>query len=460
MPVKGRHWACSVTAFAQIGPLCAVGLMPWSRDISPGIEANLSARRLTSCQHDDIVNGFCFAEYNGIMPLLVEYNRMSMTDLPPAASSDPCDISKAQRVKVAYLVPPSPHFAGMERVTHDIASELSQGFSHIIDVTVIYFNYYAEVQNATYDIVRANGNRVRHVPAALHQIIADKRFDVIVIPQFENAVLSLMYNRLCGRHDKIVLHLHGNPDIERSTSLKSRVLFSLYHRAATWFAGIVAVSPGLVRSVVAELGGRGDVRYLPNPVRQLTSRSAVDHGERAQHFVSVGRLAYQKGHDLAIRAFRQVVDEFPQATFAILGAGPEEAALLALVHQLGLETNVFLTGAVSDPAPELAQASAFISAARWEGFGVAIVEALSAGLPVIATRCDFGPEDIITAPELGVLVPAEDVDALASAMIQHLRAPGIGMPQDRIKHAARFAKSAVATEHAEYLLRFGTRVMP
>lgn len=392
--------------------------------------------------------------------MLVEYNRMSMTDLSLTASSDPRDTSESQRVKVAYLVPPSPHFAGMERVTHDLASELSQRFLHSIDVTVIYFNDYPEVRGAPYNIVHANGNRVRHVPTALHQVIADKNFDVVIIPQFENAVLSLMYNRLRGRRDKIVLHLHGNPDIERFTSLKSRVLFSLYHRAATWFAGIVAVSPGLVRSVVAELEGRGDVRYLPNPVRQLTPTSAVDHGERAQRFVSVGRLAYQKGHDIAIRAFRQVVDRFPQATFAILGAGSEEAALSALVQQLGLETNVFLKGVVSDPAPELAQASAFISAARWEGFGVAIVEALSAGLPVIATRCDFGPEDIITAPELGVLVPAEDVDALASAMIQHLLGPDIGMPQDRIKHAARFAKSAVATEHAEYLLRFGARVMP
>jgi len=360
------------------------------------------------------------------------------------------------RVRVAYLVPPSPHFAGMERVTHELASELVEHHAGSIAVSVIYFTDYPEVRDAPYRIIRARGDRVRDVPAGLHRVLATNDFDVIVIPQFENAVLSLIYNRLHGRRDRIVLHLHGNPDIERVMSVKSRLVFSLYRATATWFAGIVTVSPGLARSTLGALGGKGAVRYLPNPVRQLPPVGG--HAPQAQHFVTVGRLAHQKGHDIAIRAFRQVVDRFPQATFAIVGGGPEHQALAALVETLDLTRNVILKGMISDPSQELAAASAFVSASRWEGFGVAIVEALSAGLPVIAARCDFGPEDIITRPELGTLVPPGDPVALADAMIRHLSTTTpLGTPEDRIAHAAGFARSAVAIEHAAYLSGFGTQ---
>lgn len=360
-------------------------------------------------------------------------------------------------VKVAYVVPPSDHFAGMERVTHELAGELAAQADVPLDVTVIYFSNYEEVRDASYKVVMARGARVRDVPHALHRILRHQDFDVVVIPQFENAVLSLLYNRARGRRDRIVLHLHGNPDIERRISLKSRAVFLLYAHAMRWFAGIIAVSPGLARSATASFHGKVRADYLPNPVRQIdASISTLKDGATGDpwRFVSVGRLAHQKGHDIAIRAFRQVVNIYPQATLAIVGEGSERAALQGLIDTLGLESNVILKGMISDPSIELAVAGAFVSASRWEGFGVAIVEALSAGLFVIATRCDFGPEDIITAPELGVLVAPEDPDALAAAMILHLSQPVVSTSQPRIAHAARFARDAVVAQHAHYLARF------
>ncbi|BCI72911.1 hypothetical protein SPKIRA_37410 (plasmid) [Sphingomonas paucimobilis] len=59
------------------------------------------------------------------------------------------------RVRVAYLVPPSPHFAGMERVTHELASELVEHHAGSIAVSVIYFTDYPEVRDAPYRIIRA-----------------------------------------------------------------------------------------------------------------------------------------------------------------------------------------------------------------------------------------------------------------------------------------------------------------
>lgn len=367
-----------------------------------------------------------------------------MIDPPPASGV------AGRRLKVAYLVPPSPHFAGIERVTHDLASALAEQANVPADVTVLYFTDYPETREAPYRRIVMAGNRVRQVPRALHSVAARENFDVIVIPQFEIAILCLAYNRLHGRRDRIVLHLHGNPDIERATSVKARLLFTVFGLAPRLFAGIIAVSPALGRATERMLGG-GRVDYLPNPVRQLQPAVRTDDAATRARFVSIGRLARQKGHDIAIRAMRTVVDAHPEARLTILGEGEERPALEALIAQLGLAGHVHLQGVVADPTAALARAGTFVIASRWEGFGVVIVEALSAGLPVIAARCDFGPEDILTAPLLGTLVAPEDPAALAAAMISRINDPASGGPDERIAHAARYARAAVVGEHARYL---------
>jgi glycosyltransferase involved in cell wall biosynthesis len=355
-----------------------------------------------------------------------------------------------RRLKVAYLVPPSLHFAGIERVTHDLASALAEQADVPADVTVLYFTDYSETREAPYRRIVMAGDRVRQVPRALHAVAARENFDVIVIPQFEIAILCLAYNRLHGRRDRIVLHLHGNPDIERATSVKARLLFTVFGLAPRLFAGIVAVSPTLARATERMLGG-ARVDYLPNPVRQLQPSVRTDDAATRARFVSIGRLARQKGHDIAIRAMRTVVDAHPEARLTILGEGEERLALEALIAQLDLAGHVHLQGVVADPTVALARAGTFVIASRWEGFGVVIVEALSAGLPVIAARCDFGPEDILTTPVLGTLVPPEDPAALAAAMIRRIDDPAPGRPDERIAHAARYARAAVVDEHARYL---------
>jgi len=363
------------------------------------------------------------------------------------------DRQDSRPVRVAYLVPPSQHFAGIERVTHELATGLAERGDPNLDISVIYFTDYPEIVSPPYRRIFAKGTKVRDVPAALHRVLQHNALDVVIIPQFEIAFLCIVYNRLRARRDPIVLHLHGNPDIERGMSFKSRLLFSFYNLSPRLFSGILAVSPGLAGATARELGGNAPIRYLPNPVRQLggdTDR-AVSNGKA---FVSVGRLAYQKGHDVAIRAFQQVVAKHPDATLTILGDGPERAALQALIDSLELGNNVVLKGVVADPTAELRAADAFVIASRWEGFGVAIIEALSTGLPVIAARCDFGPADIITSPEIGTLVAAEDEAALADAILHHISASFPGSAAVRIAHAAAYERSMVAGEHASYLAAF------
>ena len=130
--------------------------------------------------------------------------------------------------------------------------------------------------------------------------------------------------------------------------------------------------------------------------------------------LAVGRLIEQKDHATLLRAFARVRSMLPQARLAILGSGPLEAETRTLACELGLEGAVTLPGR-TDIRDWLDRADVFVHTSRWEGFGIVLLEAMLAGLPVVATRVSAVPEVVVDGVT-GLLVEAGDVDALAAAV--------------------------------------------
>ena len=136
------------------------------------------------------------------------------------------------------------------------------------------------------------------------------------------------------------------------------------------------------------------------------------------------RLVPQKGIDVLLHAVSMVRATLAGVTLAVLGDGPERQALASLAERLGLGSAVEFRGAVKDVAPYLAQAGIFVLPSRFEGFPLALLEAISAGLPVVATEVD-GNVDIVRNGVDGLLVPPDDPSALANALLRLLHEPGL-----------------------------------
>lgn len=158
-----------------------------------------------------------------------------------------------------------------------------------------------------------------------------------------------------------------------------------------------------------------NVDVIPNPIEPSNSRSATLDDNRV---IAVGRLAYPKNFDSLIRAYALVATRFPNWNLAIFGEGNERTFLEMTIKQRGLSHSIHLMGQTPNIPMELLSSSIFALSSRFEGFGLAILEAMNYGLPVVSYACPFGPGDIIRDGVDGFLVPPGNETILAERICQ------------------------------------------
>ena len=134
-------------------------------------------------------------------------------------------------------------------------------------------------------------------------------------------------------------------------------------------------------------------------------------------FISVGSLLPVKGYDILINAMSLATKELPSWSLIIIGEGPEHERLEQLIESKGLSEQISLLGrkTKSEIIQNLNNSSVYISSSRSENFSVAVLEALAAGLPVVATLCGDIKECVNN--NNGLLVPVEDIQGLSQAIV-------------------------------------------
>jgi glycosyltransferase involved in cell wall biosynthesis len=324
----------------------------------------------------------------------------------------------SERVKVAYLVPPSRYFSGIERVVHELATALTDKYGDALEVTVIYCSRYPDafLIRPNYRAIYIDAARLRTIPFKLRNVLKTNKFDIFVCAQVEPSCMSWI--AATGLNIPFfITHFHGNPYVEESASLRSRLLFLLFRNViAPRLAAALAVSPTLRNYIATDLVTKVSVYFTRNQARRLSQEIPSTRHRGDFRFLSVGRLSKQKAYDLLLQAFADAKSDLPNAVLTLVGAGDEEASLKALAERLGIKHCVSFPGYQADPASFFRGADCFVLSSDHEGFPLVLLEALSFGLPLLSTNCDFGPADIITDPRIGRLVRVGDVSEMAHGM--------------------------------------------
>jgi glycosyltransferase involved in cell wall biosynthesis len=286
-------------------------------------------------------------------------------------------------------------------------------------------------------------------------------FERIPSPRDLDPILALRVARTVRRADLVHTHLvhadvYGALGARRLVSTKHNddpfragpfrhVERALARRAARIVAITHALGSFLVRRVGLPREKVTTIHYglddVPDPWGENAPAPVADE---ARVLLAVCRLEPQKGVDVAVRALAGVRDRHATAELVVLGDGPERPALERLAHDL--DVPVHLLGRVPDVAGWLRRADVLVHPVRWEGFGLALLEAMLASLPVVATRVSSIPE-IVADGETGILVPPDDPGALGDAIGSVLDDPReLGRAgRERARHEFSVARMAERT---------------
>jgi glycosyltransferase involved in cell wall biosynthesis len=206
-------------------------------------------------------------------------------------------------------------------------------------------------------------------------------------------------------------------------------------------AKVITITDALARFQVERVGLPADklevIHYGLDELPPAWGSNPPDEVQpEARVLLAVCRLEPQKGVDVAVRALPDIRTRHPTAELVLLGEGPQRSELERLANELGVP--VHLLGRVPDVAAWLRRASLLVHPARWEGFGLALLEAMLAEKPIVATRVSSIPE-IVADGETGMLVAPDDVAALAAAVSRVLDDPGSYGEEGRRRAQSQFS---------------------
>jgi glycosyltransferase involved in cell wall biosynthesis len=308
-----------------------------------------------------------------------------------------------------------------------------------VDITVCntFFSGGAFVEEA-----RAAGHRVLELPASgatlatlpfrLVGALRRGEYDVVHGHLVHSSILSQFAARLAG-HPRAILTRHYT---EEGYAGKGPLMRALDVRAARSAAHLIAVSDAVREHLMADGVPEHRITVIHNGIdlRELDAGLAAAERPAAQplHFGTVGSLNARKGHATLLRAFAQLPPQL-DARLTIVGEGPERQALEALLAELGIGDRARLAGYRSDVTAFLKSLDVYVQPSIQESFGISVLEAMAARLPVVASRTGGIPE-IVEDEVTGLLVEPGNAGELAAALV---RIAGDAALRQRLVSAAR-----------------------
>jgi glycosyltransferase involved in cell wall biosynthesis len=158
-----------------------------------------------------------------------------------------------------------------------------------------------------------------------------------------------------------------------------------------------------------------NIKVIPNYLAYYPSEKAL---LEQKYVISVGRLDYQKGYDILIPIWKEVVKKCPDWKLHIYGDGPMKSLLIEMIKKEDLVDTVSLLPPTKDILLKYSSSSIYAMSSRFEGLPVVLIEAMAAGLPAVSFNCKCGPTDVISNGVDGYLIEEGDKITYAEKLIE------------------------------------------
>lgn len=335
-------------------------------------------------------------------------------------------------MKIVYCVDSIKYLGGIQRVTivkanalasipsNDVYIVVADNKSgvmlsplsdkvHLVDLNV---NYYEDDWKSKFYVIKGIIIKRKEHKKKLKTFLNHLQPDVVIsVGLSEKNFLPLIKGPWLKIRE---FHIERNYRLDLAQSFFQRVVAVLGNICDNFFLKKYDRIVSLTKEDVEKnWKGCNNVVVVPNPITVKTSHVAE---LKQKQVVALGRLNPQKNFASLIRSFKIVANTHPDWVLVIYGDGDQKEMLLNLIEDLGLKNNVKLPGYTGNVTQALLDSSIFAVSSVFEGFSLAILEAMACGVPVVSYACPCGPRDLIREGVDGFLVPVNNENLMADRL--------------------------------------------
>jgi len=295
-------------------------------------------------------------------------------------------------------------------------------------------NYFEDIR-AEVNVVSLGQSSVSKSLFPLINYLRSKKPDALISALEHANLIALIAKFFLGGNIKIVPTVHVSPVMAAANAdtLKDKLVHFLARRLYRYADAVVAVSEGVAKDLKNHYGlSDKSLKVIYNPVidPRIAEKAGRDIDPNFFSFsdkedgvvVAVGSLTKPKDYPTLIRAF-SIVRRSKKIHLLILGEGEERNCLESLARELNLSGVVHMPGFTNNPFAYVKRSNLYVLSSAWEALPTVLIEALSLGVPVVATDCRCGPREILKDGSYGRLVDVGNPSNLAAAILESIEKP-------------------------------------
>jgi len=320
-------------------------------------------------------------------------------------------------MKLLYITNGINGAGGLERVLSIKASLLADNFGYEVYILVLndantncFYNFSDKINMLSIEVFGNPFSYWQNYKNGIKKVVNEIQPDVISV--CDDGLKAFFIPQILAKRKAVIYERHVSKLIEandRDNLIKrSTIRFKwwLMEKKAKNFARFILLTegnkkewPSLNNKVVIE----NPVSFYPKTSSSLDQKIVI----------SVGKISYQKGQDLLIKAWNIVHDKFPDWELHLYGKEN-----LQMLDTSNLQNNVRFFTPEKKIEEKYLNSSLYVMSSRYEGFGMVLIEAMACGVPCVSFDCDYGPSDIIRDGIDGLLARKENVENLADKILQ------------------------------------------